>query len=103
IRPRWRRVQDEARSTMPADIEERPEGSVAGPHHEETFSGDVDVEVVAGRAQRFGATHEEPLAMEDRVRLALEPRRRSAARAGEGAQEFGLDHRHFPARGRALG
>jgi hypothetical protein len=72
---RGRRVQHEAGAAMPAHVVVRPEVAGAGRDDPETLARDVDVEEVARDAERLRPPDEEPLAVEDRLRLALEPRR----------------------------
>src|SRR5207247_1190819 len=90
--PRRRGVKDQAGAAMPADVVVGAQSAGPRPHDQHALAGDVDVEVVAGAPERLRSTDEEPLAVEDRVRLSLEPGRRPVRRTGEGLLHPGFDH-----------
>jgi hypothetical protein len=83
-------VQHQARPAVATDVVERAEVAGAGPHDQQTLACDVDVHVVARSLERLRPSHEEPLAVEDRLGLAFEPLRGSVREARQRVQELDL-------------
>src|SRR5512133_1638880 len=83
---------------MSAHVVEAPELAGLGPYDEDALPGDIDLQEMTGREERFLPASAEPLRGEDPLAVPLEALLGKVGRGGEGPLHLG--HPLFPWRPR---
>ena len=97
-----RGLEDQPGAPMTAHVMEGTKPAVSIADDQQPLAGDVEVQVVAGGTQRLRPADEEPLAVEERLRLALEPGRGAVRVPREGSHRAGRAVRFGPHRVRPM-
>lgn len=82
---------DHHHAAVPAEVVERTQHAVLGPHEQQFAAPDLGGEVAAGGRERRRVGHEGPRVVEQEVELAVEPRRVGVGRGQQ--QEVGRRRR----------